>query len=556
MSLRLHSLSLLSLGLVLFACDNTEEPNNVAVGHADAALLAQTNTERALRGLIDSANHLTNSVTLARLLSTLGATTTTCSTSGTTTEPGTTTGTGGTAGAGDATSTTGTAGIGAAPSTEPTPIEPNCTTEYATVTVEDLGELRQEALEATTELIEYMRDTLLTEANLESDDGKISVYALGPEVFCDSSGSESVPTSPIGAGGATSIATTTAATYDADCVADLAKLSPKLVLSSPKAGDVDMKLTLTGQNLSPATFHMYSNQLGVDVDLGAIQQAANASGLTMDGVSNLTGKFTGAITANGTLDYSVELGITETIGAILGDDTAKFTVNFAASSKALFANFNGNSRRTEATSNLGRVDLLAPLGAFFSDDEENYDDSGNLVAPKSYAGNIAAALGGLTSHLVYDGATDVFAFDNVGLGGKPLVIKLDNATLMSADINASSDQTVDFSIGAGNESGPDVSFASGVDLDVVLAFSNLASQVTDLSEFLLNDKVKLLITGENSALRLEREQIRVVQGRVEVKSATYDTYDVIATTGMCLVAEEPDPAPKSLAGLFTAGTCQ
>jgi hypothetical protein len=556
MNLRLHSLSLLSLGLALVGCDNTENPENVPLGHADAALLAQTNTERALLGVIDSAGHLTKSVTLARLLSTFAGSSTECVSSGITGGT-TTTGTTGTVGAGGAPNGTdaGTGTGGTTTTVIDTTADEECTTTYGDVTVTDLAELRDDAKEATSELIAFMRDELLTEANLESDDGTTSVYALGPALFCSTS-DDGIDVSPVSAGGATSAVTTSTVDYDPDCVADVAKLSPKLILTSPKAGDVDMKLTLTSESVSPATFRLYQNQIAVDIDLAAIQKASTASGLPMDGVAELTGKLSGSITANGTLDYTVELGVPETIGALLGDEPEQFSLKFGASAKAISVNFNGNDERTESTTQFGGFDFSAPLGLFFSDDEENYDDTGMLIAPKAYTGNITAALAGLTGHLVYDGTTDVFAYDNMGMGGKPFVIKHENATLLSADVNADAGRVYGFSIGAGTEAGPDVTFSSTVDMSLVLGFSALAAQVSDIEEFLLKDSLKLLISGDKPALRLEREQVRVMQGTVEIQSDTYGEYDVIAATGTCLYAAETEEPPSSLAGLFTSGTCQ
>jgi hypothetical protein len=239
---------------------------------------------------------------------------------------------------------------------------------------------------------------------------------------------------------------------------------------------------------------------------------------------------------------------------LFGDETPTINVKLAKSPKALSVHFNGNTRRTDGSVDLMAFELSGPMNSFY-DRPETYDANGNAIVATPYTGTISASLAGLQGELAYDSASDVFSFSDIGIGNAPFVMKHDNAVLLSVEANAAQNHTFDMSVEPGDASGPTVSFSSGLDLDVVLGFAAVADQLTDIESFLLNDAMKLTVTGNAAQLKLEDGQVRVLKGSVGLQSLTYGTYQTVAQTGMCLVNSDVEEAP-SFAAFFTANTCE
>jgi hypothetical protein len=510
MTVRVSRSLLLTVPALLMACSGDKPPaSNVPISSSSAALTAQENTERALRGLVDSGGFLAESAALADSLSAMAGESTSCS--GSYVTP--------TCAADDNTCVA-------------TPVyQEECVTESNPVTVSDLAETRQELNNAINDLVQQLRDKVFTEANLESETETEVTYLLGADVFCEQ---EAPPTaSP---GGTDPATVGPASAIDEECAAEVAKLQPRLRLKSPHEGDIDVEVLLSADRRNPITLQLYQSSLGVVFDLGEFNATINALEEPMDGISALDGVVSGEVARNGDRDFSLRFNVLEPVHIVAGDPGEEVTVNLAASSPAAELRFDGNARKITGTYDVGTLKVSAPLGAFFS--EEAYDDMGNPVEPKTYTGAVDILLGGLNGGLTFDGNTDILKFTGLGLGDTSTTVRHEDNLLLQLDVNPDQNRRFDLQVQSNGDLAPTLTFSPTLDVRLLLGFQHLLSQVPDMESFLLNDRLRLWFDGDDPSIQPEDNQVRVASGTLHISSETTPSASVDVEAGMCLVSNK------------------
>jgi len=528
-----------ALTLAMVGCGSTdsgegrENPPRVAVSSQQAALTAQENTEQALRGVLDAGGFLADSATLAEGLDSAFG------------------------GGGDC------ATITACAVNEPCdpPVETEC--EGDSLSVDDLEETRQELHEALDELVSFLRDEIFIDDNLESDDGTYSVYLLPESLFCDrgegdsstadTSGAEPLPDAEL------PIADELAddeISVDDDCAVDYATLQPRLRLSSPGDGDIDVDVLLTEDKSNPISLQLYHDRVGATWDLGEFKKTLESAGQELDGVETFEGKLGVELVRLGSLDYALRANVLQDVHVVGGDPGEEIEVLLAASSPTLELEFNGNDKTVSGAVNYGALNVIAPLSMFMGDDEA-YDDQGNLLPPKQYTGMIDAVLGGLNASLTFDGNTDAITIENVGLGDVTSTVMHDGDEILALDVNPDDDRRFDVTVESTGDSSGTLAFSPTLDVSLAMNFANLQDQVDDIPGFMLSDTIRLWFEGNNPTIEVGEEQLEVVSGTLHLDSASEPATNVTVEAGMCLAeAPESDMEPASLAEGFAATTCQ
>ncbi|MBN1606848.1 MAG: hypothetical protein JW940_09445 [Polyangiaceae bacterium] len=518
---------------------DTEE-TRLPIGHAEAALTAQQNTERALKGLVDAGGFIAESASVAQSLSSLAGSSESCS--GSYVTPACADGT---------------------PNCDTTPVyQETCVTEPNEVTVEDLEEARQDMRDSVDDLVQQLRDEIFTEANLESDTGTEVVYRLGADVLCGEDESDDVASAPLpadaGVAADAGSSVTELPTIDEECAADVAKLEPRLRLTSPGEGDIDVDVLLTSAKKNPVSFELYHDLLGVVVDLGELKELLDSADQTPEGLSALDGKMSLELVKNAERDFSIRCSVLEDLLVTADQDGEQVTVKLEASSPTGEVRLDGNARTISGTYDMSKLAVTAPLGAFFSDDEESYDDSGNPVAPRTYTGLIHMLLGGLNGSLTFDGNTDVLNFNGLGLGDVSTTVHHDDNLLLELDVNPDQDRRFDLKVESSGDSNPILTFSPTLDIRLQLAFEKLADQIPDLDSFLLNDTVRLWFDGAHPSVQGTTDSLRVVSGTLHIDSEKAPDSSLTIPSGMCLVEGETaeEQEATSLASAFAAGACE
>ena len=521
-------LSLSCLGLGLLACKG--DPELLSISSNRAALTASENSERALDGVLDAADFLSESTSLAQALGAIGGSSESCTSSGPACFSAT----------------------GSCP--EPEVI---CTTEEP-----DLEQTRADLRDSAQNLVQQLREKILIPANLESETDTSATYRLGPDVMCAADDAPTV--------GSSSGAAPSAPSYDPDCVDEANRVQLRLRLTSLAEGDVDVTVLVGQQRHEPVVFELHQHSLGVKVDLGEALAAARELGQSADEIEQLSGVLELQLVEHQARDYSLDLNVLEALKAVLHSDGDTVSASLGASSPAMQLRVDGNARRFLASMDLGALQVLGPLRMFAdSFGSSSADSSGVLYTgalaapapapapvPRVIQGSLDMFLAGLEGSFEYVADSDELHLDGLGFGDKTSYIKNDGKTLLGLDLNAQQGRHVDLLLEPEGE-GTKISISPGFDLKLALAFHQIADQVDGIADYLLNDTWHFWFDGAAPVIVAQDSQLQVQAGTLHLESAADPSANVSVSAGMCLAeADVATESDGSWQHRFDATVCQ
>jgi len=508
-------------GLVLTACgpksSNADEPTA-----SDLAAIAEGNVERALRGTVLAGGFIADSTALATSLGMLGGRSESC------------------------------------PPCSSDDVCGECVSEA--LSVDDLKRSRDDLNESIDSVMKTLREKIFTKENLESESDGSATYLLGPKTLCGTSEPSASPTpSPTpgqsGGGSANEPAPSAPSGMDPACVDRINRLQIRLRLSSPSEGNVDVALLLTANRENPATLELYSNHVGVVVNLGEIKLTLDALGEDTGSLVSLAGKLDFQLRKNAELDYSFLASVLEDVNVgveVNPGETVHYGVGRSAPTAEL--RLDGNARKVTGTLDVGPLTVDGPLNAFRDVfDPEESDSLGNPVPRPIYQGALEGLLAGLEGGVTLDGSTDTLTFDHLGLGDQTSTLKVDQNTLAALDLNAAAGRHFDLTLQK-QATGTLATFTPTFDATLLLKFAPLASQIPDLAPALLDDVVHLWFEGQNPSLLSGDDELRIVSGILHYTDAYDPSHDLHATAGSCLVNGDGDPTLGDPEGLVVT-TC-
>ncbi len=527
-----------ALGLAFgFGCKE-DDTQGVAISSATAAITATENVEQALDGLLDAADFVADSGSLAATFGMFEGQSSSC----------------------------GGALAPCDPLATSCP-EPEITCERVADERSDLSQLRDELREAVDELVSELRTRVLTEENLESSTETSVVYRLGPSVLCED--------------------------FDdrlerSDCADEVERVQPRIRLTSPREGDIDVTFVVGLERNEPFQLQLYRTSLGVQVDLGELLAAARSMGEEIDAIDEVRGVVQAQLVKNGEMDFSVVLNLREAVEiSARTDGDEPFTASLAASSPALELRADGLSETLRLASDWRELSLSAPLasfGEFFEalGDEETVPSIDGEARPvpaedgfaappppesaepgpdepaRSYTGVVDLFLAGLSSTLTYTADSDRLVYENIGYGDATSTVDHDGNRLVELDLNESAGRRFAMVWEALEAGGARVTITPSFELRVKLALQAIADQFADLPEFLLDDTLTVSFQGEEPALEIgEDGTSRVAAGVLVLSSATSPSATVEVAAGQCLIeAEAALEEGHPWLGAFEAGSCE
>jgi hypothetical protein len=512
---------------VFLACGGDSEL--VEISSQKAALTASENSERALQGLVDAADFLTASTSIADTLGVIGGTTEECDGSG----------------------VACTADMSSCP--EPVTV---CTSTSGGA---DLEQTREEIRDDMQALVDRLREQILIPENLEAETATSATYRLGASVLCDAD--DAADASP--GSGAPSEA-------DEDCVDEAERYQLRLRLTSPREGDVDMTLLVGEAQSAPLTIHLYQHSLGVQVDLGEVLDAARDLDEDLGDLKELAGVLQLELVENAPLDYSLELDVLSALHVVVGDGDDTLSASLGASSPSLSLRVEGNARRLTAGVDLGALEVLGPLSSFadlFAADTASSSSGSNSFtgAPPaeehSYAGTIKLLLAGLSSTVSYVADSDVLSFSDIGFGDRTSTIEHDGNRLFALDLNPTQGRRLNLVVEPDGD-GTKVSITPTLDLALTFAYHHIADQVDDIADYLLDNTLHVWFEGAAPVVQIQDEQVQVVSGSLNLTSSFDPAHDLSVGAGECLLeageaseASEETTAAAPFATL-SVGTCE
>jgi hypothetical protein len=422
------------------------------------------------------------------------------------------------------------------------PAETVCTS--AAIDDADLEEARADLQQSARELVQRLRERILIPAHLESETATSATYRLGPDVWCDDDSEPPLPGS-------------VTPSYDPDCVEQVDQLQPRLRLTSPAAGDVDVALLLGAERHEPLVFELHQHSLGLKLDLGEALDAARELGEDPDAIEKLSGVLELQLVENQARDYSLKLNVLQTVEAVLNSARDKLSVSLGASSPALQLRLDGNARRLLAGMDLGALRVLGPLrlfaDSFGSDEDELVLDSNDSnfaapapppdPAPRDVHGAVELFLAGLQGSLEYVADSDQLRLNGLGFGDKTSFIENDGQRLAALDLNAAQGRHVNLLLEPEGD-GTKISISPGFDLKVALAFQHIADQVQGIQARLLNDNLHFWFEGDHPVILSNDDQLAVQAGTLHLESSADASANLEVPAGMCLVEVEAESSSE------------
>lgn len=384
----------------------------------------------------------------------------------------------------------------------------------------------QDLRNAIAELIDFLRQEVFIDNNLESSTNTSATYLLGPDLLCDDEFG-----------------------IDRECIKRVQFVQPRLRLTSPQDGDVDITLLVGSAKHEPIQFQVYAQNLGVQVDLGQSLAFAKDLGTVSDELQAIAGVVQVQLVKNTEQNYTVQLNILEPLNvSVLTEQDEEVSILLGASSPALALNANGNTETLELLQDWKQFLLVAPLAAFAdpTSDDEGYDDNltnddeqpeaGNESEPQHvYTGMIELLVAGLSSTISYAAESDEISVSNFGFGDKTSTLKHDGNVVAALDLNANAARRVALALKAlEGRDGIAITFDPSFEAKLEFAFDYVANQFEDLPEFLLNDTLGLSFTGAAPTLELTEDKIAVTSGSLSLTSEAVSTANITVNANQCL----------------------
>jgi hypothetical protein len=355
-------------------------------------------------------------------------------------------------------------------------------------------------------------------------------------------------------------------------VEEVLRLQPRLRLTSPREGDIDLTLLLGEDQHAPLTLELHQRSLGVQLDLGQAFALGRDLGQELEGVEELDGVLELRLVENQARDYSLQLNVLRALSVKLDADGEQLTASLGASSPAWNVRVDGNAKSLSAGIDLAQLQLRGPLRLFSellsssTSAEPVGDVSGaspvsDLEEPeaeRTYTGILELVLAGVSGTLTYAADSDVIELEDVGFGNGTSTLKHDANTLFALDLNPSQGRRVSFSIEPMGE-GSRIHVSPSLDLSLAFAFHYVADQFEDIADYLLDDTLRVWFSGDAPVLELGDAGLRVAAGTLKLTSSANSGANVSVEAGMCLIesseADESVESQHPFTG-FEGGACE
>lgn len=412
--------------------------------------------------------------------------------------------------------------------------EPVCTTAPSTQDCgvegmrQRLKDLQADLDEGTAELVDTLKTKIFIDANVESQSETVVVYKVPVNVLCDDDDEPS-------------------------CATDAAKAQPRLRVTSPQEGDLDVGVLLTANKTEAAVIQVYRDRLGVSMNLGNVYKVAKelSSPEDLDGLESMSGVVSTQLVRNGDKNYSWLSEVKESVDVKGSDGGKPIHVRLDASSKSWELRLDGVAKTITAAVNMGGLTVEAPL-----------EDLGDVVSAMPAMQNIKTTdamkfvLGGINGSFTFDGKTDLLKFVGLGFGNKSTSVDVNGKRIFSMDVNANANRRFDMTVSMADTSKPLFALDPGLEAVFGFNFESIKDRFSDLPSFLLNDVLTFKLAN-NPSIRFADKGIEVVSGSMSFTSTAEPQANISVAAGMCLIENEtPSATGHDFLKNLSAGSCQ
>ncbi|TXD36463.1 hypothetical protein FRC98_11515 [Lujinxingia vulgaris] len=375
--------------------------------------------------------------------------------------------------------------------------------------------------EERDEIRRVLEEHIFADANVETASETEVTYLLRGEVVCADEDEADI----------------------AECEEEVDALEIRLQARSFVEGEVDIDVMVGPDRISPLALSFAPSRVSADVDLAKVKEAVEfgsvqlGEDLSEDIPETMVGRLSAEFSKSGD-----EVALSVAVGQAIELAGEMFSVNIAASPRALEIRSDIEARKLSFEADLDALDLSFPTGEV----EECYDvevpgEPGNYeftceVVQEAY--QAGAALAGIKGALSFLAAEDRLELRGFGLGASPAQVFVEGEEVAALDFNAAHGHSLDLDLA---KDGDDIaiSMSPGLDLELMLALYRAQDVISDLEEWMLDDVLSLVIDGDESpALRIGEAGIKLERGQLMMSSESAEIV-VEVEAGMCIDEVEP-----------------
>lgn len=348
----------------------------------------------------------------------------------------------------------------------------------------------------TQQLVSFLNEHVFIDANIESQTQLEIIYLLRPEHVCQGDPED-----------------------QAECTDTLTKVPVRVAVSSPRTGDVDLRLLIASGRHNVVNLSLYRDQLAAELDLGATRSAilAATAALGQDAPelpATAQGRVRASVTRLGDAKFSSQLGIASAIR--LADNS--YDVQLDAAPDGITMTADGVARAITYGLNWRAMRASAPVT--FGGDTIEWDDNGDeiTVSRPTVTLRLGGAIAGITAQGTFTG-DDSFTLTDAGIGDGPATFSVDGQQVAALNLNADAGRKVDLKLTSADQ-GPILEVSPQLDLALILSFANAMQAVETLNvpQWAMDEVLRLKIDGANPAKLKLGEQLKMLAGRMIISS--------------------------------------
>jgi hypothetical protein len=392
----------------------------------------------------------------------------------------------------------------------------------------------------------YLRDRVLTEANLESKTNDEAVYLLRGDPTC-----RALPNAGDPPGTLTMLNT--------KCADDLAKLKVHVVMRADGDG-VRLRLELGPDRLELVSVIIHSNLIATEVDFAkaykATQFAQQALGQDnpMGGTQfeKLAGAIRLSLQKDGDKQVTFAASVLSAIDVAEKSSTGQLgpEIKLAATDPLLAVSADGVAQSASLKVNMGALDVLG-----------TWDPQG--LSPSNR--DLHVAIGALTGEATFKEGVQEIAAKGLGIGNTS--IKVRNLSVLDLGLNPSDMHRFDLRVTVDGANEPHFDITPRFDLTVGTHFGVIASDYAASSQppmYLLDEVYGIKLDGAGSGATIEAVPangtfaggLKVDAGTLTLSSNKAAAETVTVPAGKCLTGvSSPPPGAHPLLGAFAAVAC-
>lgn len=389
-------------------------------------------------------------------------------------------------------------------------------------------ELDAEIEQGTEEMLRYLNEYVFVEGNIEQSKRKEVTYLLRGENVCKDLQGEAEGYS--------------------ECVSTVDDLELRLVVTSPQEGDVSIDVLVGPDRFNPVSFDVWQDRLAVEAGLGDIKNAAKfvAKKIGGEDVSEelpdvIKGRVRFELRAEGPKQLAVEASVLQAVE--ISDVAEGYDIRLAEASPAVSVLADAATEELTYTVNWGAIDAKFPMVQDVYDDApEPIFDGGEgdfggegFGEPSEERHVVDLHLAGATGQVLFKASQEVLELRGVGFGAGESTLDLDGERVFAMELNPEDGHTFDMTLREQGE-GVEVAFAPGLDLSMLFKFGRVADQFSDLDveDWMLDEELSVLFTGDAPALLLGEDQVEVTGGTLTL-SSTSRAITHTASANQCLL---------------------